>query len=95
MKQLITRLDDELHRKLKEKAESEGRSLNDLVTEALATRVAEPVTQRTVHDRARTSGRLLEVDPPSEALSLDELEALTRGTGSAVSEALETDRGGW
>jgi antitoxin FitA len=32
MRQLIARIDDDLHRRLKERAAREGRSLNDLVT---------------------------------------------------------------
>lgn len=93
VKQLIARLDDDLHRRLKETAESEGRSLNDLVAEALAARVGEQVTRDSVRERARATGRLLELDPPREAPSLDELEELTRGSGTAVSDALDVDRG--
>ncbi|MDQ3151339.1 MAG: toxin-antitoxin system HicB family antitoxin, partial [Actinomycetota bacterium] len=39
MKQLITRIDDELHRRLKERAAEAGRSLNDLVSGVLAAAV--------------------------------------------------------
>lgn len=93
VKQLITRLDDDLHRRLKETAESEGRSLNDLVAEALAARVSERVTRGSIRERARATGRLLEIDPPHEAPSLDRLEELTKGSGTSVSDALDVDRG--
>ncbi|MBA8825100.1 DNA-binding PadR family transcriptional regulator [Saccharopolyspora lacisalsi] len=45
-----------------------------------------------VRERARSTGRLVEVDPPSEVPTLDKLELRVRGTGSAVSEALKDDR---
>lgn len=45
MKQLIARIDPELHARLKRRAEDEGRSINSVVTEALEA-VAEPENPR-------------------------------------------------
>ncbi|WP_017973515.1 toxin-antitoxin system HicB family antitoxin [Actinopolyspora halophila] len=95
MRQLIARVDDELHRRLKTKASSENRSLNELVTEALWRVVDGPVDLRTVRQRARSSGVLVEVGQPDDVPSLDELEAETRGFGRNVGRALEADRGEW
>ncbi|MGJ7906854.1 FitA-like ribbon-helix-helix domain-containing protein [Actinopolyspora sp. H202] len=95
MRQLITRIDDELHGRLKAKAANENRSMNELVTEALSQVVDGPARHRTVRRRARASGLLAEVQPPDNVLSLDELEAATRGLGRSASEALEADRGDW
>jgi plasmid stability protein len=36
VRQLIARIDEDLHRRLKERAAREGRSLNDLVSDVLA-----------------------------------------------------------
>ncbi|SDQ83337.1 toxin-antitoxin system HicB family antitoxin [Actinopolyspora saharensis] len=95
MRQLIARVDDELHRRLKAKASSENRSLNELVTEALSRVVDGSASLRTVRQRARSSGMLVEVEGTDQAPDLDELEAETRGFGRGVGQALEADRGEW
>ncbi|MGH3718502.1 MAG: FitA-like ribbon-helix-helix domain-containing protein [Pseudonocardiaceae bacterium] len=51
MKQLISRIDDDLHQRLKRRATQEGRSLNDFVAEVLA---------RAVADERESFARLLE-----------------------------------
>jgi predicted HicB family RNase H-like nuclease len=43
VKQLITRIDDDLHRRLKERAAEQDRSLNDLVSSVLAAAVQDDV----------------------------------------------------
>lgn len=56
---------------------------------------AEPPSpgRRAVRERARAAG-LLVVPSPAVPPSPDALRAATVGTGTAVSEALEADRGG-
>lgn len=93
MKQLITRIDDELHARLKAKAEAEGRSMNDLVTEALRGVVAKTETALERRNRLVAQGKLITFEPEGEAPGHDRLEELSRGWGTAVSEALDWTRG--
>lgn len=68
-KQLIARVNDDLHAGLKAQAEREGRSLNALVVEAL-TQVIEPrspVQHRALRERAGRLGMLYE--PPGRPLA--------------------------
>jgi plasmid stability protein len=92
VRQLITRIDDDLHRRLKERAAAEGRSVNALVTDVLERTVRGPVTRRSVRERARQLGLLVEMEAPDDVLPLDEVLELTRGWGTSVSEALEEER---
>lgn len=94
MKQLIARIDDRLHARLKERARLEGRSLNALVTEALEEAAPELSPRERFRERLRAAGRLYEPPPPTEpVLSRDEVLELTRGdAGRAILEALEADR---
>ncbi|MFG1646072.1 toxin-antitoxin system HicB family antitoxin [Amycolatopsis sp. NPDC049252] len=95
MKQLITRIDDELHARLKARAEAEGRSMNDLVTEALQGVVAQAESPLERRERLVAEGKLLAFEPEGEAPGHDKLEELSRGWGTAVSEALDWTRGEW
>lgn len=95
MKQLITRIDDELHARLKARAEAEGRSMNDLVTEALRGVVAKTETRAEWKRRLIAEGKLITFEPEGEAPGHDKLEELSRGWGTAVSEALDWTRGEW
>ncbi len=95
VKQLITRIDDELHARLKAAAEAEGRSMNDLVTETLRDRVKDSETPQERRKRLVAEGKLVVFEPEGEAPGLDELERLSSGWGTAVSEALEWTRGEW
>ncbi|UOZ07642.1 toxin-antitoxin system HicB family antitoxin [Amycolatopsis sp. WQ 127309] len=81
MKQLITRIDDELHARLKARAEAEGRSMNDLVTEALRVVVAQGESPLERRDRLIAEGKLLAFEPEGEAPGHDKLEELSRGWG--------------
>jgi plasmid stability protein len=92
---LITRIDDELHARLKARAEAEGRSMNDLVTEALQGIVRQTETPRQRKDRLLAEGKLVYVEPPAKVATLDEIEELSSGWGTAVSEALDWTRGEW
>ncbi|UOX88613.1 toxin-antitoxin system HicB family antitoxin [Amycolatopsis sp. FBCC-B4732] len=93
MKQLITRIDDELHTRLKAKAEAEGRSMNELVTELLRGAVAKTETRAEWKQRLVAEGKLITFEPEGEPPGHDELEELSRGWGTAVSEALDWTRG--
>lgn len=94
MRQLIARIDDRLHARLKARAEAEGRSMNALVIEALEIATPELSPREQLRERLRAAGRLYEPPPPTgPVLSRDEAIALTRGAGKVASEALERDRG--
>ncbi len=93
MRQLIARIDDRLHARLKARAKTERRSLNALVTELLA-RAVEPENESAqVLARMKALGLLRVFPPPARRPpSRDAAIEMTRGAGSAVSEALEADR---
>lgn len=94
MKQLIARIDDRLHARLKERAKIEGRSLNALVTQALEEAAPDLSPREQLRERLRAAGRLVEPPRPTGlVLSRDEVIARTRGAGQALIDALEADRG--
>jgi hypothetical protein len=92
MRQLIARVDDDLHRRLKERARAEGRSLNALVTELL--RAGEAGDETAARVRARLQADDLRVVPVVERRppSRDVAIRATRGAGRAASEALRDER---
>ncbi len=96
MRQLIARIDDDLHRRLKERAAREGRSLNDLVTEALA--AAADDESAAFRRRLDRSGlRVLPPGPPVPGPRVDpdqgdDLDDGDLGAGDAVLEALLAER---
>jgi plasmid stability protein len=94
VRQLITRIDDDLHRRLKERARDQGRSVNALVTEILDEAVPNESPRDRLRRRLRAEGRLVEIEAPKEpTLSRDEVRELLRGdAGKAILEALEEDR---
>jgi plasmid stability protein len=92
VRQLITRIDEDLHRRLKERAAVERRSVNALVTDVLTSAVAGPDTPARVKERARALGLAVVPDMPPDVLSREAALALTRGFGTAVSDALEAER---
>ena len=92
MRQLIARIDDDLHAALKERARAEGRSLNRLVTELLAAEAGSYDKRRAVRERARAAGLLVVPPRPAEVLSHDEVAEYYRDSGTAVSEAVEAER---
>lgn len=92
MRQLITRIDDELHERLKRRAADEGRSVNALVTEILRTGVP-PVDAR-VRVRTRLERHGLRIVPRTRGRvpSRDTAIASTQGAGRAASAALAAER---
>jgi len=94
VRQLIARIDDALHRRLKERAAAEGRSLNSLVAEILRAALGGDEPRARVEARLRASGLLVRLPRPARVPSLDDVVAATRGAGRTVSEALEAERRG-
>jgi plasmid stability protein len=94
VRQLITRIDDELHARLKARAAAEGRSVNSLVTDLLEQGIIENGGRDLLAERIEAAGLRVVLPPPpiGPVLSRDEAIALTRGWGTAVTEALEEGR---
>ncbi len=94
MRQLIARIDDALHARLKARARDEGRSMNALVTELLEAGVADARPAARLKARLRAKGLLVEPPPPERVPTKEEALEAGRGWGSAVSDALAADRAG-
>lgn len=90
MKQLITRIDDDLHRRLKERAAAQDRSLNDLVRAVLEAALDDPTA--TLRRRISASGLRVVPARPVAAPSREAVIEGMRGRGAALSEALAADR---
>lgn len=90
MKQLISRIDDELHRRLKLRAAEQDRSLNDLVTSILTAALEDGAGAR----RHRIDRSGLRVLPPAPAGVRPRAVLIERqrGAGRAVSDALAAER---
>ncbi|MBW3575018.1 MAG: toxin-antitoxin system HicB family antitoxin [Actinobacteria bacterium] len=88
MRQLITRVDDDLHARLKAKAKGEGRSLNALVNEVLQKAAAEELTpEEKLRRRAEELG--IELIPWGVPVDdEDEFIESSRGMGTASQEIL-------
>lgn len=92
VRQLIARIDDRLHRRLKARAAAEGRSMNALVTEVLTNAVS-PQDERAALDARLDALGLRRVFPPKRRpRSLDAVIRGLRGTGTAASDALAAER---
>lgn len=89
---MITRLDDELHARLKAQAAMEGRSINEFVVAALTQVLDGTTPRRAFRERARAMGLLVVPEPPATTPSWDEVDAISREAGMAVIEALEAER---
>lgn len=94
MRQLITRIDDDLHARLKQRAADEGRSVNDLVTQVLNQALERRAARERLRERARRAGLLFEPPSPDVEAPLDAALAATRGAGPAFSVALTEVREG-
>jgi antitoxin FitA len=92
MRQLITRIDDDLHARLKERAAALGVSVNTYVADALRQAVGEQSSREALRARARAKGLLVEPPEPTSRPTWEELREAARGAGTAVSEALDADR---
>lgn len=93
MRQLIARIDDELHARLKDRAAIEHRSVNSLVTELLESGVSKDDVRSRFRARLRAEGRLyVPPKPKRRPPSRDAAIEAMRGLGPAVIEALEAGR---
>lgn len=94
MRQLITRIDDDLHARLKARAAADGRSVNSLVEEVLKREVPTLSRREQLRQRMRELGVLAEVpEPTGPVMSRDEvIESLRGDAGKAFLDALEDDR---
>lgn len=93
MRQLITRIGDDLHASLKARAAAERRSVNSLVTELLEHGVSKSAAHSRWRARLEAEGRVVVPTPKWQTpVSRDEAIAATRGWGTSVSEALLADR---
>jgi hypothetical protein len=102
MRQLITRIDDRLHARLRRRAESEGRSMNSIVTEAIESAVAEREDPN-AHLRRRADQLGIELVGGYRPVSRAERERqnrerdaavdATRGIGAILDDLIEEDRG--
>lgn len=92
MRQLIARIDDDLHGRLKRRAAVEGRSLNAMVSDILRRAVVTHDERELVRARMRALGRLAYIPRPKRVPSRRAVSRMTRGMGSSVSEALAKER---
>ena len=96
MRQLIARIDEGLHERLKHVARREGRSLNSIVIESLERTVAErdrPETPLEWKARMIAEGKVVVPPPPDGPVkSHEELLELSSGWGPVLSEQLDLDR---
>lgn len=98
MRQLIARVDDELHARAKRRAAATGMTLNQLVVRALERELADTEEAR-AGVRARVAALGLAGAPTRRPVSAspdtraDVVESL-RGAGDALSRALDWARGG-
>lgn len=92
MRQLITRIDDDLHARLRDRARGEGRSVASLVREVLTTAVL-PDDRIGVQGRLARSGLVVRPDAPPHVPTLEDVLRRTRGAGTAASAALDAERG--
>ena len=92
MRQLITRLDEDLHSRLKEKARGEGKSMNSYVTDVLREAVSRNDAKAQLRERLRENGQLVVPARTGAPPERDEIIALLRGASDVVLEAIETGR---
>ena len=94
MRQVITRVEDELHARLREAAAARGMSVNAFVVDALSAAVGVSVGRESVRRRAEATGKRVVPPAPDETPTWDEVVAAGAEAGTAVSEALAEERAG-
>lgn len=92
MKQLITRIDDELHARVRHKAADEGTSVNELVKNLLEAAVRQSETVPQWKARMSDAGRVVTIEPDGPAPGRDRVAQLLQGAGSDIDEHLEWSR---
>lgn len=91
---MITRVEDELHARLRDAAAARGMSVNAFVVEALTAAVGVSTARETVRRRAEVAGKRVLPPAPDETPTWDEVVAAGAEAGTAVSEALAEERAG-
>ena len=89
---MITRVEDELHARLREAAAARGISVNAFVVDALTAAVGATTPRESMRRRAEATGRRVVPPPPDETPTWDEVVAAGAEAGTAVSEALAEER---
>jgi antitoxin FitA len=92
VRQVITRVEDELHARLKKAAAARGMSVNAFVVDALTAAVGVTTARETVRRRAEVAGKRVVPPAPDETPTWDEVVAAGAEAGTAVSEALVQER---
>ena len=93
MKQLITRVPDDVLDACKRKAKAEGVSMNTFVNRLLAQAAEADERSAELDRRIAAAGLTVHIVPSMEPPPLDEVLEMTRGIGTAASDALEWSRG--
>jgi plasmid stability protein len=89
MRQLITRVDDDLHAALKTRAAEQGRSVNSVVVEALTEAIVQGRAPRLRwRERARRANHLVERPGKADAAARNAAIEATRGVGPMADELL-------
>jgi hypothetical protein len=94
MRQVITRVEDDLHARLKAAATARGMSVNAFVVDALTAAIGGATARETVRRRAEASGRRMVPPAPDTTPSWDDVVEAGAEAGTAVSEALAEERAG-
>lgn len=98
MKQLLLRVDDDLHARLTERAKREHRSVNAIANEILSVIGADDSRseQEKVQARLAARGMLASAPPDDDSIDRDELRARAiksmRGAGKLLDAILDEDR---
>jgi antitoxin FitA len=94
VRQLLARIDERLHRRLKERAAVQRRSMNALVTDLLERGLDAEDPRARLRARMRELGLLVELPRPRGRIpSHEEVRDMLRGdAGQALIEALEEAR---
>ena len=92
MRQLITRIDEDLHTRLKARARAEGSSVNALVTAAIERELATPKDRRqAMRRRLQGLGLLADVPAPPVAPDREAVIGSLRGCGT-ITDLIEAER---
>jgi hypothetical protein len=92
VRQLITRVPDELHEQLRRTAQVRGQSVNELVVGVLSDAVGHSASRADVRSMLRSRGLLVTPPESSAPPSHADLAARHAGRGPALADALEEDR---
>ena len=91
---MITRVEDDLHARLRAAATARGMSVNAFMVDALTAAIGGTTAREAVRRRAEASGRRVVPPTPDTDPSWDEVLEAGAEAGSAVSEALAEERAG-